>query len=45
MGATWDVEYTDEFGKWWTELTEGEQKDVAVVVGLLGEHGVDLPFP
>ena len=39
------MEYSDEFGDWWAGLTEGEQKDVAVVVGLLGEHGVDLPFP
>lgn len=45
MSMTWDVEYTDEFGEWWSDLTEGEQKDVAVVVGLLGEQGVDLPFP
>ena len=45
MSMTWAVEYTDNFGEWWDGLTEGEQKDVAVVVGLLGEHGVDLPFP
>ena len=41
----WDVEYTDEFGEWWNGLTDGEQKDIAVVVGLLTEHGVDLAFP
>jgi hypothetical protein len=24
----WDIEYTDEFGKWWDSLTEGEQESV-----------------
>jgi len=41
----WEIEYTDEFGEWWETLTESEQKDVAVAVGLLEVHGVDLPFP
>ena len=45
MSMAWNVEYTDEFGEWWDRLTEDEQKDIAVVVGLLGEQGVDLPFP
>lgn len=42
---TWDVEYTDEFGAWWAELTELQQEDVTAVVELLGEHGPQLPFP
>lgn len=42
---TWDVEYTDEFGAWWAELTDFQQEDVAAVVELLGEHGPQLPFP
>lgn len=41
----WDVEYTDEFGTWWADLTEFQQEDVAAVVELLGEHGPRLPFP
>ena len=41
----WDVEYTDEFGAWWAELTESQQEDVTAVVELLGEHGPRLPFP
>jgi hypothetical protein len=41
----WNVEYTDEFGLWWGDLTEGEQEDVAVVVQLLEERGPSLPFP
>ena len=24
----WEVEYTDEFGEWWWELSEGEQDSV-----------------
>ena len=25
---TRDVEYTDEFGAWWADLTEDEQDDI-----------------
>ena len=42
---SWDVEYTNEFGDWWTELAEGEQEDVAAVGELLMEHGPGLSFP
>ena len=41
----WDVEYTDEFGEWWLELSEGQQEAVAARVELLMEHGPNLPFP
>ena len=42
---TWNVEYTDEFGAWWTTLEEGEQDSVAVVVTLLEQRGPYLPYP
>ena len=42
---SWDVEYTNEFGDWWTELAESEQEDVATVGELLMEYGPGLPFP
>lgn len=42
---TWNVEYTDEFGAWWTTLAEGEQDSVAVVVTLLEQRGPHLPYP
>lgn len=35
----WQIEYTDEFEKWWNELSQEAQKDVASVVGLLEEWG------
>lgn len=35
--VSWEVEYTDEFGKWWQALAEGQQDDVAARVGLLAE--------
>jgi hypothetical protein len=35
----WEVEYTDEFGHWWTALTEEEQISVAASVELLEERG------
>lgn len=42
---SWNVEYTNEFGEWWSNLTELEQEDFAAVVALLMEHGPRLPFP
>ena len=41
----WEVEYTNEFASWWFTLSEGEQEDVAAIVGLLEEKGTHLPFP
>ena len=42
---SWNVEYTDEFGEWWTGLTEDQQEDFSACVELLMEHGPQLPFP
>jgi len=41
----WTVEYTDEFGAWWTELSETQQDRIAATVKLLEEKGASLPFP
>ncbi len=41
----YEVEYTDEFEKWWTQLSEKQQIDVAVSVSLLERRGPTLPFP
>ena len=41
----WDVEFTDEFGVWWAELTESEQEDVAAVVEILEQRGPQLRRP
>ena len=41
----WTVEYTDEFGDWWTELSDTQQDRVAATVKLLEESGPSLPFP
>jgi hypothetical protein len=41
----WEVEYTDEFEKWWDGLSEAEQEDVAAYVTLLEKKGPTLPFP
>jgi hypothetical protein len=45
LSAGWDVEYTDEFGRWWESLSEGEQESVAASVGLLEECGPMLGYP
>ena len=41
----WDVEFTDEFGAWWDELSEAEQESIDVTVQLLESRGPNLPFP
>ncbi len=41
----WEVEYTDEFGRWWDTLTEEEQDAVAVGVELIRQIGPGLPRP
>lgn len=42
---TWEIEYTDEFGDWWSDLTEDEQESVAASVRLLEERGPALGYP
>ena len=42
---TWDVEYTDEFGDWWENLTVEEQESIAASVKLLEDFGTNLKFP
>jgi len=42
---SWNVEYTDEVGHWWAELSEEEQESVAASVRLLEERGPTLGFP
>ncbi len=41
----WDVEYTNEFGKWWDTLTEAAQIDVTASVELIEQLGQNLRFP
>ena len=41
----WNVEYTNEFGEWWSTLTDAEQEDISAVGELLKEKGPNLPFP
>ncbi len=41
----WEVEYTDDFGDWWTDLSEDEQASVESRVQLLEAKGPRLPFP
>src|SRR5690606_10640938 len=42
---TWHVEYTDQFGDWWSGLAEGQQDDLTASVELLAALGPQLPFP
>jgi hypothetical protein len=41
----WEVEFTDEFGTWWGELTENEQDAIDRTIGLLEERGPTLGYP
>lgn len=43
--VVWEVEYTNEFEKWWNKLNVEEQKEVAVGVGLLEQYGIRLGYP
>lgn len=41
----WDVEYTDEFGSWWSALDDATQDAIIAVVDLLEEFGPGLGRP
>lgn len=41
---SWDVEYTQEFERWWNDLSEAEQEDITAGVALLERLGPQLPF-
>lgn len=41
----WDVEFTDEFGRWWDTLTVAEQESLVASVNLLREFGPHLGRP
>jgi hypothetical protein len=41
----WEVEYTNEFGDWWTGLDEIQQEDLRAYVALLQESGQQQWFP
>ena len=40
-----EIEYTDEFERWWDTLSEAEQESIAVSVSLLEILGPNLPRP
>lgn len=40
-----EVEFTDEFESWWSELNAKEQEDVDAMVLLLEQHGPALRRP
>lgn len=42
---TQEVEFTNEFGDWWSSLSDNEQNDITAVVELLMEYGPHLSFP
>jgi len=43
--VTWPIEYTDEFGVWWDDLTNAEQVSIDAHVRKLEQRGPSLPFP
>lgn len=45
MPSKWEVEYTDELGEWWADLTESEQESIDASVRLLEDKGPNLGFP
>ena len=45
MAVEWEVEFTNEFERWWDGLKQEEQEDVAASVILLQRFGPTLPYP
>lgn len=41
----WDVEYTDEFEGWWSQLSEARQESIVASVQLLIKRGPNLDYP
>lgn len=41
----WEVEYTDEFGEWWENLSIEEQSAIERSVRLLMAKGINLGYP
>jgi hypothetical protein len=41
----WEVEYTNEFERWWNQLDADEQESIAASVELLRHLGPDLARP
>ena len=41
----WEVEFTDEFGRWWNTLTEAQQDAIDTGVRLLEKLGPSLSRP
>jgi hypothetical protein len=41
----WEVEYTDQFERWWETLSEREQDAVAAAVAVLEQKGPGLGRP
>ena len=41
----WEVEYTEVFDSWWSELSEKEQDSIDRVIIMLEQLGPRLPFP
>ena len=41
----WEVEFTDQFEEWWSDLSEDQQEAFEAAVQLLREHGPSLGRP
>ncbi|HFC12007.1 MAG TPA: addiction module toxin RelE, partial [Anaerolineae bacterium] len=41
----WNIEYTDNFGEWWSELDHDQQDSITVTVTLLEQKGPFLSYP
>jgi len=45
IAMSWDVENTDEFGRWFVDLTDADQDAIDFTVDLLMAQGPTLRFP
>jgi hypothetical protein len=45
MMPVWDIEYTDQFARWWEDLSVKEQDSVNAAVDMLKQDGPTLGRP
>jgi hypothetical protein len=44
-GVSWEIEYTDEFERWWHELSNEERITLDAMIRVLEQHGAGLGAP
>jgi hypothetical protein len=43
--VAWEIEFADEFERWWDQLAAEQQGKIDAIVRVLEEYGANLGFP